>query len=49
MLKDKFLLGYKGTKYVLYVNGYTMEFASKECAESYKKDYKLSGYIVKEG
>ena len=49
MLRDKFLLGYKGTKYVLYVNGYTLEFVDKEDAESYKNDYKLSGYIVKEG
>lgn len=49
MLKDKFLLGYKGTKYVLYCEGYVMEFADKESALSYKRDYKLGGYIVKEG
>ena len=49
MLRDKFLLGYKGTKYVLYVNGYTLEFTDKELAESYKSMYRLGGTIQKEG
>jgi hypothetical protein len=49
MLKDKFLLGYKGTKYVLYSGMYTMEFTTLESATSYKNDYKITGTIVKEG
>jgi hypothetical protein len=49
MLKDKFLVGFKGMKYVLYSGLYTMEFTRLEDATDYKNAYKITGTIVKEG